>query len=560
MGQALLPPALRDRAALGALAIAAFTLRLAFRIAYDEDIDALRFRLGVERFDAADLRPHAPFYPVYIAAAKLLAWLFASPHLALALVSAIAGAALTTLTALLAFELLGRRAAVIAGALALASPFLWLSAEKLSSDMAGAAAVALSLWLLARARRKPEAAAWLRTTAMVIFGVGLGVRLSYVPFAIAGVVLVARAEGGGAAYAARARDLATGVVLWLVPLVIVAGAKPLVAATWIQAIGHFTRWGGTALTISSPADRLYGIVWGIWANLLGGAWIDAPPSRWIGAPMIALLLFGAARRALFRGGTHETPAPEIALGAIAYFVWAVFGQNTAYKPRHFLPLAPLLVVAIAAGAEASHRFHTSARRWLGSAAAALLAVQWFADGASLVAAHREPSPAAALVRAAEADADRDRRPILTREIARLLTEGAPLRRVLLVTNDADLIDAVAATGPEGALITSEALSSSAIRALEARGFSLSVAFARPRSRYIDPLWNELTLVAARRSEERAAFVPRRGLAPSPPAEQARRGPPYPDPLAPTVTSCRFGPDGVPSGFVCSQERARALRA
>src|SRR5262245_29571383 len=121
--------------ALAALTLAALALRLGFRIDHDEDIDALRFRLGVERFDAAALRPHAPFYPVYIAAAKLIALLGASPHLALAWISAGAGAAVTALTALLAFELLGPRPAVIAGGLALGSPFLWLAAEKLESDM-----------------------------------------------------------------------------------------------------------------------------------------------------------------------------------------------------------------------------------------------------------------------------------------------------------------------------------------------------------------------------------------------------------------------------------------
>src|SRR5262245_3952376 len=101
----------RDRAAVAALAVAALALRLAYRIDYDEDIDALRFALGVERFDVAALRPHAPFYPVYIAAAKLISLAGASPRAALAFVSAAAGAATAAATALLAREIIGRRAA-----------------------------------------------------------------------------------------------------------------------------------------------------------------------------------------------------------------------------------------------------------------------------------------------------------------------------------------------------------------------------------------------------------------------------------------------------------------
>ncbi len=469
-------PARRDRAGLLALGLVALALRLAYRIDHDEDLDALRFRLAVDRFDIASLRPHAPFYPVYIGAAKLVAALGASAHLALAIVSAAAGAALVVLTALLAFEVLGRRAAWIAGALALASPFLWLSSEKLLSDVPGAAGIALALWLLARARRLPARAASLRTSALLALGVGLGVRLSYFPFAIVATVVVARAEGGHGAYLTRARDLVVGVVPWLVPLVIVAGARPLVIAALGQGTGHFTRWGGSALTVTSPVDRLHGVVWGLWANVLGGAWIDAPPARWLGAPLLAILLVVAARRASLPALRRQ---PELVVGALAYFVWATLGQNTAYKPRHWVPLAPILIVALAAGAEA-----LAARFRGGIAVVALLAAQWITDGAALVAAHRVPSPAAALV--AFVAAASDHTPIITLDLGPLLAEGAPGRRVLPAPTLAD-------SPPRAAWITGEALSPALLRQLAEHGLEARPIFARPRSRYVDSLWSDLAL-------------------------------------------------------------------
>ena len=466
----------RDRLALLALGLAALAARLAYRVDHDEDLDSLRFRLAVTRFDVAELRPHAPFYPVFIAAAKLVAWLGASPREARAIVVASAGAALVVLTALLAFEALGRRAAWIAGVLALASPFLWLASEKLLSDVPGAAGVAASLWLLARARRLPERAASLRTSALILLGIGLGVRLSYFPFAIVALVVVARAEGGRVAYFSRARDLAVGVVPWLVPLVILAGSRPLVYALLGQGQGHFMRWGGSALTITAPADRLYGIVWGLWANVLGGAWIDAPRARLVGAPILAILLVVAARRASLAALRTQ---PELVVGAIAYFVWATLGQNTAYKPRHWLPLAPLLIVALAAGAD------SLAARARGSLAiTAILAAQWIVDGAALAAAHRLPSPAAALV--AFVAASRDPPPIITQELRPLLVEGAPGQAVVAV---AELADAPL----DGAWITGEALSLDVSRQLAARGLTTRLLFARPRSRYIDSLWSDLGL-------------------------------------------------------------------
>ncbi|MEP7121025.1 MAG: glycosyltransferase family 39 protein [Byssovorax sp.] len=466
----------RDRTALLALGLAALAARLAYRIDHDEDLDALRFRLAVERFDVAALRPHAPFYPVYVALAKVVAWLGASPRLALAIVCAVAGAALVVFTALLAFEVLGRRAAWIAGALALASPFLWLSSEKLLSDMPGAACTTASLWLLARARRLPERAAALRTSALILLGVSLGVRLSYFPFALVAVVVVAREEGARFAYFSRARDLVVGVVPWLVPLILVAGSRPLVFALLGQGAGHFTRWGGSALTVTSPVDRLYGIVWGLWANVLGGAWIDAPRARFLGAPILLLLLVLAARRASFAALRRQ---PELVVSALAYFVWATLGQNTAYKPRHWLPLAPLLIVALAAGAES-----LAARARGGLAVVAILAAQWLVDGAELAAAHRLPSPVAAMV--AFAAESPDPRPIITLELHARLADGAPRRALLPPTALADV-------AADGAWITGEALTPAALEQLASRGLVARRIFARPRSRYVDTLWCDLGL-------------------------------------------------------------------
>ncbi|AGP37867.1 hypothetical protein [Sorangium cellulosum] len=513
----------RDLAALAALAAAALASRLWFRIDHDEDIDALRFALGVERFDVASLRPHAPYYPVFIAAAKGLALLGAAPRAALALVSAASGAAAVAFTALLAREVAGRRAAAFAGVLALASPFLWLSSEKLLSDMAGAAVTTAALWLCARGRRlrraaeaaeagvaaREASAARARTAALVLLGVGLGVRLSYFPFALACLAVIARSEGGRLAWLARGRDLATGALAWLVPLVLIATPRDLVATTWVQGLGHFTRWGGTAITVSSPADRLHGVVWGIWANGLGGAWPDAPAARWLGAPILLALLAAAALRAapLQRAARAARDQPELFASALAYFVWALLGQNIAFKPRHWLPLVPLLIVALAAGAAALSPARSPAflpagaarGRALRSAApaalVAALAAQWLADAIALARQHRSPSPAAAIVGFLR-DAGAEQRPVLTRDLDRMIQEGAPGRRPVRVRGDDELVRAVEQAGPGGALITSEALSPAARDALAGRGYVISIRFARPRSRYVDALWSDLALLEA----------------------------------------------------------------
>ena len=491
--------------ALAALVSAALALRLAFLIDHDEDIDALRFALGVERFDAADLRPHAPFYPVYVALAKAVAASGASPHETLGIVGAVAGAVVVGATALLAHEIAGRRAAAFAGALALGSPFLWLVSQKLMSDMSGVAFTTTALWLAARARRiagagGPDAhVARLRTAALVVAGLGLGVRLSYFPIAIAlcSVVVSADRRAGdalGTRAAARGRDLLSGVVVWLVPLVLLAGPRPLVATTWIQAVGHFTRWGGTVVTVPSPSERAVGIAWGAWANALGGAWPDAPALRWVGAPIVVGL--GIVALAGTRG-VHRRH-PELVAAAAAYFAWAALGQNAAYKPRHLLPLVPLAIAAL--GAAAERLAARSVRsRVAATAAVGVLALQWLADGARLVRAHVAPSPAAAIV--AHLAAHPPAVPVLTRDLARMIADGAARAGsaasvdVRAVPSEAALLAAVDGAGPGGVLVTSEALDAAARAGLSARGLRWRVVLARPRSRYVDPLWSDLALRA-----------------------------------------------------------------
>src|SRR5262249_29741072 len=153
------------------------------------------------------------------------------------------------------------------------------------------------------------------------------------------------------------------------------------------------------------------------------AWIDAPPLRWIGAPILVILLALAAARAgapgvWGRSRPHLGQArarstmrilgqPELALAAVAYLVLVLLRRTVAATPRPLLPLAPRLLVALAAGAEA-----LLARARLGIPAVALLAATWLADGARLAAAHHEPSPAAALV--GHLAAVGDDRPVITR--------------------------------------------------------------------------------------------------------------------------------------------------
>lgn len=470
-----------ERLVLGLAFAAALALRLPRLIAYDEDIDALRFALGVEDFDVAALRPHAPFYPVHIALGKLVAWVSGvAPVHALGVVSAVAGAASIALLGALARRVAGPRALIPALLLGLSTPLIALSSVKVHSDMAGTAFVLGAMWLLASSRR---------TEALVVAGLGLGVRLSYFPFALAqwfAVVRVDGTDGPRRTGLARARDLAFGVLLWGVPLVGIAGAEPLVRVGLTQGAGHFTTWGGTLVTVPSVSDRLHGVFWGLWANGLGGAYPDASSLRWLALPAW-FTLFALAGRSL---GSFTRASPAAAWGAMAYFAWAFVGQNIAYKPRHLLPLVPLVLLAIAVGVGRSR----GRARWIAGVALGVVVVVGSVDTWALVRAHEVPSPAAQVV-AAISENTEDPRPIVTRDLGRWLRERAPSRRVL---EPVDVLEALSEAAPSGpVLVTSEALPKGGVDALVRAGFAVRTELAAPRSRYVDALWSDLALLEVR---------------------------------------------------------------
>jgi hypothetical protein len=447
-------PARRDLLSLAALGVTALALRVPFLPAYDEDLDTLRFRLAVERFDITELRPHAPFYPVYLAPREAhrrprrLPARRPRPDLR----RDRRGPAHLHRPPRLRDPRPPRRAPRCPLRPRLPVPLAQRREARQRHPRPRPRSPHPSGSSPARVA-SPSARSSLRTSAIVLLGLGLGVRLSYFPFAIACTWLVARAEGGPRALLARARDLAAGVALWLAPLILVAGARPLVAVTFAQTLGHFGQWGGSALTVSSPAARLYGLAWGLWANLLGGAWIDAPASRWIVAPiLLALLLLGARRALPLREALRLQP--ELAISMIAYFAWALLGQNTAGKPRHWLPLLPLLILALAAGADTlltrAHRAAIALPLLLapnGSSAAP-------PSSAPTAILHRSPPPRAS----SRATAATDPRLVIAGDAARLLLEGAPSRTIRWAQGDDALLHALIDTGERGALISSEALS------------------------------------------------------------------------------------------------------
>ncbi|MGM0576068.1 MAG: hypothetical protein ACQEXJ_10105 [Myxococcota bacterium] len=316
------PHADHTAARWGALAVACVVLasRLPLLPAALPDHDAVNFAMALEGFDLAAHRPHFPGYPVYLAVAFLFR-LVGVPHAA---ALALPGVLLSALAAAAIFHVLSRRAgraAAWAGALLYAVvPGLWLADLTPMSDAMGTHAATLALCGLLGGTRPMWVAAGL--------GLALGIRPSLAPlYAAIGVALLFRSTGRQAPSTILAA--LGGVLAWLVPLSALAGG---VGALWELGVqftaGHFTEWGGTAL--SEPTDgRLGGFAWNL------GAWALGP------AAGVALAAGLVARR-------RDRDAWTLALIAAPYVAWLLVGQNPD-KPRHVLPLMPVLVLLAGPG-------------------------------------------------------------------------------------------------------------------------------------------------------------------------------------------------------------------
>src|SRR5260221_9478779 len=141
-----------------ALILAALAARLATRSGVPDNDDAIFFIRGVQRFSVAEMRPHWPGYPVYIAAGKLVASVAGDAAAALQILSAAAvvivawplASIVRAWAASLGAE--SRRAdagALAAAALWLVLPISWVTGTQIVSDppgfLCGLGILALSL-------------------------------------------------------------------------------------------------------------------------------------------------------------------------------------------------------------------------------------------------------------------------------------------------------------------------------------------------------------------------------------------------------------------------------
>lgn len=312
--------------------------------------------MGVREFDVAQHQPHPPGYPVFMGLGKLstagcrTVGARAPEVCGLSVWSAIGGAMLLAGVFLFSrFLFSGSLLALIAMTLTGAAPLVWFNALRPLSDTAGLAVAFLSLAAMMavigtdRAEWTPRRRRLLWTAAFLAgFSGGFRSQMAVLTMPLLGYGLLAPGVRMPAGLRVRAVAFAaTGVLVWLLPLVAVTGG----ADAYLQALG------------SQAGEDFAGVVM-LWthrtARVAFSAVLNTFVLPWESAFLAGVVLsiacagflaclFDAWRRALIL---------VIVFGP--YLLFHLLFQETV-TTRYALPLVPLLCMLTAAALNQAHR-------------------------------------------------------------------------------------------------------------------------------------------------------------------------------------------------------------
>jgi hypothetical protein len=319
-----------------------------------EDIDSVNFALGVERFDVPAHRPHPPGYPVYIALARASTALvgvvrpdWGRDHRAaagLALLGAVAGAlALLVFWAFWVVAGLAPLPAILAAALATASPLFWFTASRPLSDTLGVtAAVAVQTWLVSVLRRIQAGSApvsWSIPVAAFAAAFIVGIRSQTLWLTgplLLWVVLLLGSRGRFADLASLLLAFCAGGLAWAVPLVQMSGGLDMYLR--VLAGQGAEDFAGVEMLATAPTWRLF-------ENALAHTFVDAWRARTLAHVVLGLALIGFVRLALRR-------RPILAIVAVAFLPYLCLhlalqeSATTRYGLPMVVPVAGLAVIAL----------------------------------------------------------------------------------------------------------------------------------------------------------------------------------------------------------------------
>ncbi len=331
------------------LVVVCLASRILFIGTHMEGWDSIDFALGLHDYDIAFYQPHFPGYPVYMFFCWLVHLFTDNDVLALTIPGAVFGSITLVPLFYLASRMFSEKVAWLTVFLYIVNPLCWLQSEKALSDAVGLFFVILSAQLLLYASTSRANALRYLISGSVMLGICLGVRLSYFPFVILWFyTLYGLSKSGTGKKTIRYGVFAfiIGICVWLIPLACHTGMKPLMVNGFNFTFGHFSDWGGSVVTSQNIFSRFSDFVWCVFCNGLGFWCYDTTVFRILPSIIMGFGIIFYLRYLRYSGFDYKSRF--ITFYMLPYFLWVFFGQNLE-KPRHILPLIPVIIICISAG-------------------------------------------------------------------------------------------------------------------------------------------------------------------------------------------------------------------
>ena len=307
--------------------------RLITSIYYIEDIDSLRFALGImDEYNISKFQPHFPGYSIFCFFAIFLYKITGSLALTFSIIGGISTYVIVYFSLkILKIQLLSKDSYLITLILFF-NPMIWILSNRYMPDLMGVAVVLAVVYLITFSKNKLE-----NYIGFILAGILFGVRLSYFPLIIIPIIFILLKRNN---LFQLLISFLFGVLVWLIPFILTQGFDILIDIGLKHSSGHFNDFGGTIFTESNYFLRFKFLIQTIWSDGLGGYWLDR---SWITIIISFMILYFLYQFILNRIKFNKNFKILLA-SAFLYLIWIFFFQNLIYKSRHVLPLVVIILL------------------------------------------------------------------------------------------------------------------------------------------------------------------------------------------------------------------------
>ena len=324
------------------LFISSVLSRILSSIYYIEDIDSLRFALSLYDYNLLNLQPHFPGYPVFCFFAKIFYSIVPSMGISFSIIGGISTFVIIYYSLRLGNTDIKSPEGFIMSLIIFFNPMVWLMGNRYMPDLMGFALALSILYFFILPQTKSENI----FVGFFLTGILFGTRLSYFPLVI--IPFFKNLQEG--LRLKKITFLILGIAVWLIPLILMEGFNNLILSAKKQTIGHFTDFGGTAITENNWVNRLVYTIESIWSDGLGGYWV-ARSWHTMFVSLFLVILISIGIYTIAKNWKHEKYLRRIIRSVALYFIWILLFQNVIYKSRHILPVLLLFFIVLAIGVE-----------------------------------------------------------------------------------------------------------------------------------------------------------------------------------------------------------------